>query len=343
VLSVPFDPQTAKARGEPTVILQGVRTVTIGIAGIAIWKASSTGTIAYDAGTSSGRLVIVDRSGQVTALTDEPRRMRMPRASPDGNRIAIEIAGSGRDVDLWIFDRRTGTSSRFSADGRTSDALWSNDGTRLAFARRTMQGDRQLGIDMFEQRIDRSSGEDTLVVSETNKWPWNWTPDGKTVVYDEGPPGRPTRIMSAPADGSRAPQQVVENEYVNRIGRLSPDGKWIAYTSNESGRVDVYIRPFPGPGASSQISTEGGNQPMWSRNGKELYYREGNKMMAAVISTAPEVRVTSRTPLFEDRFLTSNATNYDVLPDGRFVMIESTSGSAPQLFVIVNWKPPVGR
>ena len=339
LLSQPFDPRRPEV-GEATVVLSDVRVAGNGLG---IWRVSNTGMLVYDAGMSTGRLAIVDRAGRVTTLTDEPRRFRMPRVSPDGNRIAVEIAGTGREVDLWLFDRGTGTLTRFSADGVTTDASWSTDGKRLAFARREVQGNGIQAINIYQRQTDLSSGEDTLVTGAGNRWPWSWTPDGKTLVYDELLPGKPTRIVSSSMDRSTPPQVVVETPFASRLGMLSPNGKWLAYTSNESGRVEVYIRPFPGPGSSSQISTAGGTQPMWSRDGNELFYREASKMMAARITTTPQVRVSSRTALFDDRFLTSNATNYDVLPDGRFIMIESASGSAPQLFAIVNWKPPVGQ
>ena len=340
LLSQPFDPRRPEVGREATVVLSDVRVTGNGVG---IWRVSNTGMLVYDAGMSTGRLAIVDRAGRVTSLTEEPRRFRMPRVSPDGNRIAVEIAGTGREVDLWLFDRGTGTLTRFSADGVTTDARWSTDGKRIAFARRVAQSDGTQGVNIFQRQTDLSSGEDTLVTGAGNRWPWSWTPDGKTLVYDELLPGKPTRIMSISVDRSTPPRAVVESPFVSRLGMLSPNGKWLAYTSNESGRVEVYIRPFPGPGSSSQISTAGGTQPMWSRDGNELFYREASKMMAARLTTTPQIRVTSRTPLFDDRFLTSNATNYDVLPDGRFIMIESASGSTPQLFAVVNWKPPVGQ
>jgi serine/threonine-protein kinase len=273
-------------------------------------------------------------------MSDDARTFRLPRVSPDGNRIVVEVRAQSGEVDLWLFDRRTETLTRFTSDGASTDPIWSPDGTRIAYARGRGLG----GADVVWQRADGGDVADTIVGGPGSQWPWTWTPDGKTMVYDEGPIGQPIRIMATRVAGDSAPRVLASaSQYTNRLASLSPDGRWLAYTSNESGRIEVYVRPFHGSGGKVQISTDGGDQPLWSRGGHELYYRDGTKFVAAAIRTTPEIVISSRTHLFDDRFQMSNATNYDVLADGRFIMLQSATESVAQMFVIVNWKPPVAK
>ncbi len=136
---------------------------------------------------------------------------------------------------------------------------------------------------------------------------------------------------------------LLQTPFDEHTGMLSPDDRWLAYVSNESGREEIYMRPFPGPGGKVQISTEGGAEPQWSRDGKELFYRKGEKMMAVAISAEPELAAGKPTLLFEGRYLSglsagNPATNYDVAPDGRFVMIRVEERTAPtQLNLVLNW------
>jgi Tol biopolymer transport system component len=170
-----------------------------------------------------------------------------------------------------------------------------------------------------------------------NQWPWGFTPDSKTVIFDEA--GPPVRIRAANVGSSEPARDVVANEFANRTPHLSFDGKWLAYTSTETGQVQVNVRPFPGPGRAVQVSVDGGDQPKWSRDGRELYYRDGANMIAATMRNGA---VTARTVLFEDRFQMSNATNYDVFSDGRFLMLRG-SEELRRLTVLVNWSTELRR
>ncbi|MEX2284135.1 MAG: protein kinase [Gemmatimonadota bacterium] len=334
IRALPFDPRRGRITGEGNVVQQNVRAIgTLSPAGI--WTVSPNGTLVFDAGLMTNRLALVDRTGRVELLSQEHRRFRMPRVSPDGNRIAVEVSGGPDETDIWLFDRRTTTLTRFTSGGGDTDVLWSPDGRWLAFSRT-----QPTGSTIIRQASDGSGVADTIISGPTGKWPWIWTPDGSTILYDEIA-GQPTRIMSMPITGG-TPRAVIEDAFVNRVPKLSPDGRWLAYASTEAGRFEVYVRPYPGPGGKVQISTVGGDQPMWSRDGKELYYRDGAKFIAVGIRTTPDIAVTSRTPLFDDHFVMSNATNYDVLRDGRFLMLQPLA-EASQLFAVVNWQPPSAR
>ena len=340
LMALPMDRTRMTRAGDPVLIQNGVRL--FGAQGLGIWTAAPNGTIVLDqSGTSASKLGIVDRSGRFTALTNDARNFRLPRLSPDFNQVALQAgtAGTNQDSDIWIFDRGMGTLSRFTSGEGNSDPVWAPNGQRLAFARSsdsTFGGD-DLGTEIFWQDVDRSSRPELLYSAPGNQWPWGFSPDGKTVIFDEA--GPPVRIRAAAVGGNEPARDVVVNEFANRIPHLSFDGKWLAYTSSEAGQVQVYLRPFPGPGRAVQVSVDGGDQPKWSRDGRELYYRDGAHMIAATMQNGA---VTARTVLFEDRFQMSNATNYDVFPDGRFLMLQGNS-DARQLTVLVNWSTELRR
>jgi hypothetical protein len=341
LMALPMDRTRMTPAGDPVLIQNGVRL--FGAQSFGIWTAAPNGTIVLDqSGTSASRLGIVDRSGRFTALTDDARNFRLPRLSPDFNQVAIQAgtAGTNADSDIWIFDRSMGTLSRFTSGQGNSDPFWTPNGQRLAFAsanRDSSSGADDFGTDIYWQDIDRSSRPELLYSAPGNQWPWGFTPDGKNVIFDES--GPPTRVRAATVGAKEPARDVVVNEFANRLPHLSSDGKWLAYTSTETGQVQVYVRPFPGPGRAVQVSVDGGDQPKWSRDGRELFYRDGANMIAATMRNGA---VTARTVLFEDRFQMSNATNYDVFPDGRFLMLQG-SEEVRRLTVLVNWSTELRR
>jgi serine/threonine-protein kinase len=341
LMALPVDPGSMTASGEPVLVQDGVRLA--GALGNGVWSASFNGTIVLDRSGSQGvRLVTVDRSGKFTALSDDERIFRLPRLSRDGTRIAIQVGttGTNNDSDIWIFDLRSRTLSRFTSGGGNSDPIWTPDDKRIAFAGRSSDSTTEPGqgaSDIFWQDVDRASPPERIYSAPLSQYPWSFTPDGRTLVFDAvGPP----ISIKAVTPGSNEPaRDVVVNGFANRLSKLSPDGKWLAYTSNETGRVEVYVRAFPGPGGAVQVSVNGGDQPLWSRDGTELFFRDGANLIAA---TMRQGRATAQAALFEDDFAMSNATNYDVLPGGGFVMLRG-SGDRRQLTVMVNWLTEIRR
>ena len=345
LMALPVD-DNLEATGTPILVMDGLR---VGANAFGIWAASANGTIIAQRSNYVGsEIVSVDRSGRATPLSNESRLFRMPRVSPDGNRIALQATATGvnADAEIWILDRRTGALSRFTTGGGNSDALWTPDGRRLVWAGagssdtntidRNVRPELRTAADIYWQPIDKSTPPELIYGAARPQWPWSFTPDGKTLLFDEG--GGGTRIKAITI-GSSEPRSVVDNEFTNRVGRLSPDGQWLTYTSNETGRMEVYVRPFPGTGGAIQVSTEGGDQPSWSRNGSELYYRDGANFVAVVFNQGV---LTTRSVLFKDTFDRSNATNYDVLPGGGFVMLRSL-GAEADLTILVNWLSEIDR
>ena len=345
LMALPVDRRTVEPRGPPFLVMDGVR---VGANAVGLWAASTNGTIVAQRSNSAGsNIVAVDRAGRATPLSDEAKLFRMPRVSPDANQIAMQATATGinADAEIWIFDRRTGVLSRFTTGGGNSDALWSPDGKRIAWAGpgsdtnsidRNVRPELRVAADIFMQPVDKSSPPEVVYAAPRPQWPWSFTPDGKTIVFDEG--GGGTRIKAIDL-GAREPRSLVENEFANRLGKLSTDGKWLAYTSNETGRMEVYVRPFGRTGGATQVSVEGGDQPMWSRDGRELFYRDGANMIAVAMT---EGSVRSKAVLFRDTFDRSNATNYDVLPNGGFIMFKSV-GVEAELTLMVNWLTEINR
>jgi Tol biopolymer transport system component len=340
LMALPFDRQRLRATADPFLLLDGVQVMP---SGAGAWRAAPNGSLIVSRGNSSfgGTLGIVDRTGRFTPLSDQVRRYRLPRLSPDQQLIAVQIGqrGTNVDSDIWILNRNSGALSRFTTTTGNSDPVWSIDGNHLAFAGPSERDSaNRVGgaADLFSMDVDRSSPPKILYSEPGSQWPWAYSPDGRTLIFDAGP--NPTSIRALDVATGIA-RDVVSNQFINRLPDVSPDGKWLAYSSNETGQVEIYIRPFPGPGGATQISLNGGDQPQWSADGRELYYRDGQHMIAATIR---EGVVTGRTALFEDTFDMSNATNYDVLKDGKFIMMRSR-GEAVRLEILVNWLPEIQR
>ncbi len=298
---------------------------------IPIWALSATRTLVYLRGRAERQLVTVNRSGVAQPLMPGERRFRRPKLSPDGQRLAVEVQGATLyDGELWMFDRRASTLQRLTFGGGF-DALWTADGARVVFSRRDSQGD----IDLYWQMADGSGSAERLLARPGRQFALAATPDGSGIIFGDVPRGATDDIMLLPLTGDRTPRPILATEFNERLPAISSDGKWMTYTSNESGRTEVYVRPFPGPGAKVQISVAGGDQPTWSPSGREIFYRDATKMVAAAVQLAPMFAVTARTPLFTDVFLKSGTLDYDVLPDGGFVMLQPSAAS--QLMVITNW------
>ena len=334
LMALPVDPKKLTKVGSPMLIQDGIR---VGALSVGFWSVSFNGTIVAEIGRDVGStLGIVDRNGKFTALSNEERAFRLPRLSPDASRIAVQAGtpGTNIDSDIWIFDRGTQTLSRFTSTGGNSDPIWSADGRHIIYAGRERGDTGVVGrdwSDIYRQDVDQTSAPELLYNDAGNQYPWGVTPDDKTVVFDAGPGNMRIRAMTIGEPTSA--RDVVANTFVNRLAKLSRDGKWLAYVSNQTGRMEVYVRPFPGPGGTKQVSVDGGDQPLWSRDGRELYFRDGTNLVAATMMNGT---VQSRTTLFADTYQQSNATNYDVLPDGRFIMLKG-SADLRVVTVMVNW------
>ena len=314
------------------------------ISGAAAFSVSDTGVIAYRMGSSSGtRLSWFDRAGNSLGVVGAPdqRGLSNLRLSPDGRRVAVERTLEN-ETDLWLLDStRQMRFTRGSSGNITRFPVWSHDGGRIAFI--------GSGAGSVRISVKASTGgdEEVLFESPAVKVLTDWSPDARFLMYYVPDPKTGTDLWVLPLEGQRVPFTFLKTEANELSGQFSPDGHWVAYQSSETGRYDIYVRPFPGPGGQFPISTAGGVHPRWSPDGKELYYIAPDaKLMAVPISaTATTFEPGPPTALFQTRRVGGGSNvvgrghQYDVAPDGRFLINVEAGGGTPPITLLFNWKP----
>ncbi|MFL5517842.1 MAG: hypothetical protein ACJ8DJ_16920, partial [Gemmatimonadales bacterium] len=330
--AVPFDPGTARLSGPPVVV--GSNMLFVGARGGTKAALSASGSLVYlDANAREAQLVLAGQGVAPTPLEGAARAYAFPRYSPDGSRIAVTIATDPRS-DVWLLDLATGTPVRLSASGTVNErAEWTPDGRQVLF--RSDAG----GKSAIWWRPADLSGPATKLLSGPPGIYFEAmvTPDGQTLVYQIDTTGGDIEYRRLAGD--TAPKPISASRYDENMPRLSPDGRWIAFVTNESGASQVVVQPFPGPGGRVQVSVTDGTEPVWSRDGRRLFYRGDGKFMAASITTVPGFAVAGRTVLFDDTYLRAAAphANYDVSPDGsRLLVLRAVSNSA-QIVLVHGW------
>jgi Tol biopolymer transport system component len=349
LMAVPFDPQRLAVTGAEVPVVEGTRESSVGASQYSI---SGTGTLVYVPGgfqSAQARLVWVNRNGAEQTLAAPAHGYFNPQLSPDGRRVAVSILE--QESQIWVYDLSRDTLTRFTFEGNYNPvSVWTRDGKRITF-----ESNREGIPNLFWQSADGSGGLQRLTNSEYIQAPMSWSPDGQVLAFDEINPTTGQDIWVLRQSDHKA-QPFLRTQFNEAIPRFSPDGHWLAYISDESGRFEVYVQPYPGPGGKYQISTEGGTEPVWNPTGKELFYRSGDKMMAVEIATQPNFSPGKPRMLFEGRYELSPVlvNNYDVSPDGqRFLMIkaseQASSSSLTQIVVVQNWfeelkqKVPAGK
>jgi Tol biopolymer transport system component len=369
LMAVPFDPQRLAATGTAVPVVEGV--LQSPVTGAAQYSFSSTGSLVYVPGgvqATQLRLVWVSRNGLEQPLAAPSHAYLNPRLSPDGRRVAVGI--TEQENQIWLYDLSRETLTRLTFEGNTNlYPAWTPDGKRIAFS-----SNKEGPPNLFWQLADGSGGLERLTTSDYNPTPNSWFPDGQLLTFHEVnpttqrdiwvlrmgdpsagsgqvPSGASGQVLSAgsgqvPSGASgqvRKAQPFLRTPFNESSPRLSPDGRWLAYISDESGRYEIYVQPYPGPGGKWQISTEGGMEPVWNPNGRELFYRSGGKMMAVDIATQPGFAAGKPRMLFEGQYVPTPATlpNYDVSTDGqRFLMVkpnEQAQSAPTQINVVLNW------
>jgi Tol biopolymer transport system component len=331
LLGAPFDPARRRLTGSPVTIAQNVRVAVGGPPGLTVSRANS---LIYVPALPF-ELALVDRAGRSVNLTDTQRRFHSPRFSPDGRRIALDFPQQG-SRDVWLFDRQQRTFTRLTFDNDGHDPVWLPDGRRIAYA--TARGGI---IGAFLRSADGSGRAESVYVGSGTLNIGDFAASGTALAYGVGVGGS-WDIFTIPPTGPRTPVPLLATSFNEQYPALSPDGRWLAYVSDESGQNEVYVAPFPGPGAKVLVSNNGGIEPVWAPDGRELFYRgyadEGTPLVSVVVQTSPEFRVVSRTNLFDIADYESAAphANYDVSPDGRgFVMVRQ--GRLSEMVLIQNW------
>jgi len=332
LFAVPFDIDRLEVTGTPLVVLEGIRTETVGAGQVGI---SRDGTLVYIDGTPAweGTPVMVTRDGKSQPLGAPKQVYGSFALSPDGRRAAFQVVGSTADV--WVFEIGRGTFTRLTQTGRNGAPIWSPDGHQIAY------NSNQDGNSSIMARPSDGSGIETPLWTDPKLRcvPYSWSPDGKTLAAgcSTEESGNEDLYMLT-LGGSPSATPFVNTPFSDWDGRFSPDGKWIAYISDSSGQYEVYVRPFSGPGSQWQISTGGGEEPVWSRDGKEIFYRNGTKWMAVDVKSVPGFSATPPRLLFSGPYVNVPGPSYDVGPDGRFVLIEGPpEAPVTRLNVVLNW------
>jgi Tol biopolymer transport system component len=345
LLAQPFDPARLVLRGDAVPVAEQV--LVGGGAGVAgAFTVSENGRLAYQTGLSvPSELRWFDRDGKPLGVLGEPGLEGFLALSPDGSRAAVGAVDlkNWDQADLWVYDVARGTRTRFTSDPASFEyaPVWSPDGQRIVFG-----SSRQGNGDLYVKSALGTGAEELVLASEQAAFPISWSPDGRFLSFMRTPEPaifagipRTADVWVMPLFGDRTPVPFRPTRFAEGHGRFSPDGRWMAYMSAESGRAEVYVAPFPGPGATVPVSTAGGTQPRWRHDGSEIFYVAGNRLMAAPVSgQGATFEVGAARPLFEVRPRSGFGYFYDVSPDGqRFLvntMIENTS--AP-ITLVVNW------
>ena len=340
LLAQRFDPERLEARGDAVPIAEHVN------AGTAL-SASAAGPIVYRTSSpDSGQrqLVWIDRSGRVTdTVVYSDTTSPGPALSHDGRRVALFRYASG-NMDIWSYETVSRHWNRVTFDaGDDIFPVWSPDDSSIVF------GSRRGGMNLYRKLLSGTPGSEELLLSTSEpKFPMDWSPDGRFLLYDSVSAKGGVDIWAVPLEGRKA-FAVVQTQFNERLGQFSPDGKWIAYQSDKTGRFEIYVQPFPGTGGDFPVSTDGGTQVRWNPRGTELFYVAADDRLMAV-----PIRVPSNATTFEvgkplwmsgtkmgGAIPGTNRHAYMVAPDGQSFVINSVpeEASASPITVILNWKP----
>jgi Tol biopolymer transport system component len=329
--AVRFDQDRMETIGSPKAVVEGIRQTASGASPIGFSQAGTTVYVAAAGGPRTNELVWVDGGGheQLTGASGKP--YAQPRLSPDGRYVVTSLRGDAED--LWIYDLTRGASSRLTSKGSSSFPVWSPDGRRLALS---------VGRnDIYIRLHDGTAPDQRLVTGTVPNYPFSWSPDGRTLAYVSVNATTLQDIWVVTLD-DRKTRPVFASPFREGAPVFSPDGRWMAYVSDESGRNEIYVTPFPGPGEKAAVSTDGGSEPVWPRGGKTLFYRNSDEMMAVEIATSPALSVGKARVMFRKPYERSIALwpNYDATPDGlRLLMVKGNDASPAPSFlnVVLNW------
>ncbi|MGH7599889.1 MAG: hypothetical protein ACREOI_26335, partial [bacterium] len=335
LMAQPFDVSALELKGDAIPIAELGYDI-----GPADFCVSENGILAYrsDASQDGSKLLIFDRGGKQMSAVGELDDYRGVRFSPDGQRVAADIFDSQtQQNDIWLYELRRGIRTRLTFNLATDRfPIWSPDGNSIVF-----HSDRKGVFDLYQKASSGAGSEEIFFESKENKQPFDWSWDGRFIAYTTtGDPKTRGDVWVLPLFGDRKPIPFLQTEFDEGYPYFSPDGRWIAYVSDESKQPEVYVRPFPGPGGTWQISTAGGTRPGWRRDGKELFYLSNdNKIMAVEINaTGSTLEVGVVRSLFEAH-PTIHAFNYDVSGDGQRFIVSSLveSQAASSITLVVNW------
>jgi Tol biopolymer transport system component len=340
LMAQPFDARRLVLTGDAFPVAEQIETTLAGQP-YGFFSASDNGVLAFQTGATSAisQLVWFDRSGKQIGVLGDPAAHSDLYLSPDGKRASVSITDqTGKERDIWLYDLARGIRTRLTfGPANALASVWSPDGSRLVFT--SLHNGH---LDLFQKPSTGASSEEVLLVDNLDKYPTSWSSDGQYILYVTGAATVQTGndIFLLPLSGDRKPRPFLQTQFNEGPAQFSPDGRWVAYRSDESGRNEIYVVPYPGPGGKWQISSAGGNLPRWRRDGQEIFYiAPDNKLVAAgVKGESGNFEVGVVKPLFQTR-ATGLRQEYDVSADGqRFLVItaQEEAASAP-ITVVLNW------
>jgi len=327
---VGFDPERMEVKGAPVQVLEGLMSGASN--GDADFAVSSNGTLVFEPGTLTSfqrNLVWIDRSGKSTNVTGEVRPYAFPALSPDGKQIAMALQGSS--FDIWVYDLERDTLTKVSFGGDDYRPHWSPDGKMIAYDS-SKSGSQQVYV-----KNGIVQGTETVVTSgPENKELYGWTPDGREVIFGRVNKDTGEDLYAAAVAGDHKVRVLIEAPFNQENARLSPDGKWLAYVSDESGQPQVFVQSMNDANIRAQVSSEGGTDPRWARSGQELFFLAKTQLMSVKLPPGNALNPGKPTLLFEDKKAWSG---YDVAPDGGFIVAreaeEKSTGN--RINVVLHW------
>jgi eukaryotic-like serine/threonine-protein kinase len=363
LFAVAFDAERSAVQSGPVQLVQGISRPLnqSGSSATANYGISAGGTLVYltglritGGGAVSTGLLWVNRDGREQPIPAPPRTYVYPRISPKGDKVALDVRD--QQLDIWIWDLVRETLTRLTFDpGEDEFPLWSPDGNRVAFSS-SRAGGSTFKTGLFWVAADGTGAVERLAVGARQTFPEAFTPDGSQVIVDgSGPEGNDdiglVSLKAEAAEGTpeRNVRPLLQTTFGERNATLSPDGRWLAYESDESGRAEIYVRPFPAVDSGRwQVSTGGGIQAAWARNGRELFYRSGPALLGVPVQTGTGFVAGTPKVLFQGQYFGGpGGRSYDVGPDGRFVFLKPVpDGGAtqrPRITIVENWSEELRR
>jgi hypothetical protein len=342
LMAQPFDAQRFELSGEPVPLAEQIGT----LGSYGFFSASASGTLAYrlsDVDANNRQLTWYDRQGKALGAVGRPVDLQsQPMISPDGGGLALARLDRPTGlIDIWVHDVSRNTDSRLTSGPASSiDPIWSPDGSRIAFS-----NNRTGSLNLYEKNASGVGQEEVLDKDQRARAPRDWSHDGRYLIEEVGRSAKTgLAVWVLPLFGDRKPFAYLESEFDQDHPRVSPNGQWLAYHSNETKRNEIYVQSFPKPGGKWQVSTDGGANPVWSRDGKELFFLSPNgKMMAVDVKSGAGSKFDNglAKALFD---LPNSASSFDVSKDGRFLIpapVEQTA--AAPITVVVNWAAGLKR
>jgi serine/threonine protein kinase/Tol biopolymer transport system component len=337
LFAVPFDNRGRRVTGPEVPVLQGIHT-SPGLGGMIVtwFDVADNGTLAYiptDVGRPDEQLVWVDFDGTETVIAEGPGTWVHPRLSPDGRRISLDIhsADGMRDIHIYEMERRQ--FRQLTHNGVTWESEWRPDGEALA----VLSGAQPGKWSLFEVRADFSDPPELLVEAD-HAIPGSWLDGGRAILYTEWNAGGFYRLQ---IDGERKPELILRTDRRQGFPRVSPDGNWVVYVADESSRREVFVRSYPELGATHKVSIDGGREPVWSRDGRRIYYRKGKQMLAVNVDFRPAISFGQPRILFEGEYDAAEVghQHFEISHDDtRFLMVKHGEPLGPrEVRVVLNW------